>query len=207
MVEQGDRSRARGTWRGVAALAGHHRAAEQTGRSTARGDRAGQRPDRVAARTQRPAAHRDAGVEGREDRTRVSRRDVGSDGCRPSRDQDRAVEGAVRQQERAAEEAGLRSPAWPAARRRRPWSHPTARAGGQGRRSTTLQPIRALAPVAESPMSPTAPIARPSPRSMSRLTRAESSVPAGAGRATVRRRPGTCRRPHQRACSPTRPTG
>ena len=46
-----------------------------------------------------------------------------------TRDPGGAVEDAVRAQERAAGDAALRTPAWSAARCRRPWPHPTVRAG------------------------------------------------------------------------------
>ena len=55
--------------------------------------------------------------------------------------------------------------------------------------SATRPRTRACAPVAPSPMSPTASTSRPSSRSRSRPTNAGSSAPAGAGVANARPRP------------------
>ena len=118
-----------------------------------------------------------------------SERETGSPDCQASYDPGRAVEGALRQQEReaghaghggasAASNAALPGTAAPSGRRSR------RRRNGRIRRRT-----RSCAPVAESPMSPTASVPRPSSRSRSRRTPAGSSGPATAGVATARPRP------------------
>ena len=153
------------------------------------GNRAGQGHDRVAAREERPSACRGAGVEGREDGAGLPRRDSGSPACQAPLDPDRLVEGAVREQERAAEEIGHGAQARPAARRARPRPHPAARARGEDRTPQPARRMRACVPVAGSSMWRTASVPRPSSRSRSRPTPARSSARAGAGVATARPRP------------------
>ena len=156
--------------------------------------------DHVATHGGRPAAHGLAGVAGPD-------REAGRAACQASRDRDRVVEGAPWPQERAAGEATLRAQARPAARRRRPWPHPAARARGAHRRAQPARRMRACVPVARSPAWRTASVPRPSSRSKSSPTHAGSSVPGGGAVASAHRRLWKCRRPRWRGCSPTRPTG
>ena len=77
-------------------------------------------------------------------------RGAGSPTCQAAFDRGRAVEEAVRSQERAAGQAALKAPARPAARRARPRPHPRARARGARRSAQAaagcvhLRPLRAV---------------------------------------------------------------
>ena len=188
-AEQGDRPAALVLCTGLAGAGGHARAAAQTDRSASGGNRAGEGHHRIASPTQRPTAYRGAGVEGRENGAGLPRRDSGSPACQAPLDPDRLVEGAVREQERAAEEAGHGAQARPAARRPRPRPHPAARTRGEDRTAQPAEGCARLVPVAGSPMWRTASVPHPSSRSRSRPTPAGSSARAGAGVATARPRP------------------
>ena len=77
--------------------------------------------DQIAVPGDRPSAQGDEGIAG-------PGRNAGSPACQAALERVCDVEEALRAQERAAEEAGLRTQARPAARRARPRPHPEARA-------------------------------------------------------------------------------
>ena len=103
--------------------------------SAARGLRATARPGEDD-----PIAHREDPVPHREERA-VAGPDhgPGGDGCQAPCEQGRAVQGSVRQQERAAGEARHGAQARPAARRSRPRPYPAARARGAHRQAQPAQ--------------------------------------------------------------------
>ena len=136
--------------------AGHRRTAEQAARPAPQGDRTGERHHRIAAPAQRRAAGRDAGVEGREDGAGLARRDAGSPGREAALDPEGSVEGAVRQQEREAEEDGHGSLGAASSPARRATAAPRDPGSARRRNGATRRRKRASVPVAASPMSPTA---------------------------------------------------
>ena len=97
-------------------------------RSAPGGGRAGHGADRVVAGEEWPAARRGSGSDGGERGAGLARRDAAGPARQAAVDPERPVEGALRQQERAAEEAGHRAQARPAARRRRTRADPAPRA-------------------------------------------------------------------------------
>ena len=87
----------------------HDRLAARTERPAAGGDRASHGHDRVASREECPAPGRGAGFGRREDGAGIARRDAGSPACEASREPGRAVEVALRQQERESRRSRTRN--------------------------------------------------------------------------------------------------